>query len=128
MEKYASGDSRGLPDLAPVVWSSRTVPPGRPSTLPSLARNCSTMSRLKPSSASASEASLSLLISTMAWIHSFVGVLLSCALIGAAGFSPISSTRTSIVSRSSGPVPGPEYRGVRVGEGTVRQSSVPTCR
>ena len=46
--RYASGDSRGLPDLAPVVCSSSSVPPSKgPPTLPPLARNSSTMAALK---------------------------------------------------------------------------------
>src|SRR6476620_1109125 len=46
--RYASGDSRGLPDLAPVVCSNSSVPPSKgPPTLPPLARNSSTMAALK---------------------------------------------------------------------------------
>src|SRR4029077_10249350 len=53
--RYASGASRGWPDLAPVVVRSRSVAPSNgPPTTPPLARNSSTMPLLKAFMVSAS--------------------------------------------------------------------------
>lgn len=61
--RYASGDTRGCPDLAPVVCSNSRVPfSNGPPTLPPLARNSSTTLLLKSSSAAVSEYSFSLSI------------------------------------------------------------------